>query len=184
MIVNSKLRGAPDATLPETSTAPTPQSWPTGLSAKIVLVVVTAACVVSLTTVLSHVVVPVFRIVTVTIAVLPSSILMGTLEYDTNAELSPPFAAPAVNAMAKNSPATAEWRNAARRVLSALETNVRSPASDSLNHDSSTAKTAQRPAAPPAQAKASVSTIAGAGRPGSFTYSRDSPVTVSTTSIR
>ena len=129
VIVNWKLRGAPGATLPETAMPPTPQSWPTGLSTKIVLVVVTADCVTFRTTVLSHVVVPVFDILTVTVALSFGFIVIGTLEYDTNAELSPPLAAPAVNAKTKNSPAAAEWRNAARRVLSALETNMRPPTS-------------------------------------------------------
>ena len=111
VIVNSKLCVAFDATLPETATPLTPQPWPTASSEYTVLVLVCSKSSVSVATVVFHVVVPVFLIVTVTVAVPPSVIVDGTSEYDTNAALSPPLAAPAVNANAKNSPATAPRRS-------------------------------------------------------------------------
>ena len=70
-------------------------------------------------------VVPVFLIVTVTVAVPPGIIVDGTSEYDTNAALSPPLAAPAVNAQARNSPATAPRRSAAQPGPPILEVIMR-----------------------------------------------------------
>ena len=183
VILNRKLRLAPGATLPETATLPTPQSWPTAPSRKLVLVVVWVPCVVSLTRVVPHVVVPVFDIVTVTHASSFGSIVIGTPPYDTNAELSAALAAPATNAKARNSPATARpaHGDTARPVRSRNEHAL--PYLTLPEPRPATANAAQRPAPPSAQApvKAFVSMIAGAGSPGSFTYSRDSPVTVSTT---
>lgn len=145
-------------------------------------------------TVLSQVVEPLFSIVTVTIAVSPGSILVGTPEYDTNDELSAATATPAVNASARktlpNAPrrrlrrpprrGAATWSRRGQSSPARRETNTRATTSTSP-----TARfrpvTAQRPEAPMSQAseKASASTIAGDGVPPSCRYEVYSSVIVS-----
>ena len=80
MIVKRKLRGALGATLPVTGTPLTPQSSPTESRENEVLVVVFVPPLVSSTTDARQVVVPVFNILTVTVALPPRSILGGTPE--------------------------------------------------------------------------------------------------------